>query len=160
MPPKNTIQRSQLKIAQYPMIIPATARPRPCSSGLSRILDRARCPQMTPAIPVITTGVQQNPQMASKLRTNDQIANGSVGAVPGAIAVTGPGGFGVMGPGLVCIGAGGCCPPLTPGTVESCTHPDAPSYQARSVRLNVPAASWRFISSSEKGPIRCPFRAM
>src|ERR1051326_5452411 len=90
IPPKNMIQSSQLKIAQYPIIKPAMARPRPCTSGRILILERAMCPQMTPAIPVITTGVQQNPHMASKLRTRDAIASGSVGGGETDAAAIGP----------------------------------------------------------------------
>src|SRR5438477_7364928 len=47
----------------------------------------------------------------------------------------------------------------TPGTCDRATQLGIPSYQARSLGLSEPAASWRFTSSSENGPIRCPSRA-
>ncbi len=73
---------------------------------------------------------------------------------------------GTKGAGTVVTAAGeiGGTPPgavaVTPGTVESGAQPAAPSYQALSVRLRVPAASCRLISSSEKGPSCFPSRAI
>jgi len=115
----------------------------------------------------MTTGVQQNPHTASKLRTNDQMANGSVLPEGADAAATGPPAAGAITTGtLEVVGVAGCGGVLsagllsTPGTVESGAHPAAPSYQAWSERLKVPAASWRFISSREKGPVGFPSRAI
>jgi hypothetical protein len=168
-PPKRRTQSSQPMMAKYPMINPATARPWPCKPGAALILERARCPQTTPPIPVSTTGVQQNPQTESKLRTSDQMASGSVGdgagadvTEPPAVEAATAGTLGIVAP--VGGGPGADVPPdgllLTPGTVESGAQPAAPSYHAWSERLSVPAANWRFTSLRGKGPVGCPLRAI
>ena len=128
-------------MVKYPMTNPATAMPWPCKPGVVLILESARCPQTTPPTPVSTTGVQQNPQKESRLRTSDQMASGSVGAAGAGIAVTGPPAAGVVTAGTlegVGLTWGGTEDDelvaeallLTPGTVESGAQPAAPSYQA------------------------------
>jgi len=111
---------------------------------------------MIPGIPV-KSAQQKSP---STLRTSEKIASGSVllagTGVPVVLDATG-----WVATGDVAAGGGAAVPPIvTPGTVESAIQPEAPSYQARSDGLNVPAASWRFISSNEKGPNAWPFRVI
>ena len=49
---------------------------------------------------------------------------------------------------------------ITPAKLKSGFQPGDVSDQARSDGLNLPAASWRFTSSSACGPVRSPSRLM
>src|ERR1700686_5218022 len=151
------------------MITPLRARPCPCSSGVFLNLESARWPQTTPATAIMRKKPQQNPHRPSTLKRSDKMASGSVlgGAGTEAIGITGPLAGAVTAGVLTLAAAAGAAetgaaaaPALAPGTVESAAQPAAPSYHARSERLSVPAANCRLTSSSGKGPIFCPLRAI
>src|ERR1700674_397693 len=112
---------------------------------------------------------KQNPNKPSTLKMSDKMASGSVlggagtepaGGIGPLVAAATAGAVTVAAAGGAADGTLGAAPVLTPGTVERAAQPAAPSYQARSERLSVPAASCRFTSSREKGPIFCPLRAI